>query len=68
MENLLVGQSSGKSELSFNGVFKGFKINKVLLSNRCVEEGKSYAVAFKEFDIIEGSLIVDVTKMKELEA
>lgn len=67
MENILVGYSEGKSEISFNGVLKGLKITKVLLSNRVVKEGKRYAVAFVDYDIIGSSLIVDVTKLKELE-
>jgi len=66
MENILVGYSEGKSEISFSGVLKGLKITKVLLTNRVVEEGKRYAVAFTDYDIIGESLIVDVTKLKEL--
>jgi len=66
MENILVGYSEGKAEITFNGVLKGMRISKVLLTNRVVEEGKRYAVAFIDYDIIGESLIVDVTKLKEL--
>lgn len=67
MGNILIGYSEGKSEIGFNGVIQGIRITKVLLSNRVVEEGKRYAVAFTDYDIIGESLLVDVTKLKELE-
>jgi len=66
MNYMLVGFAESKAELTFIGKFKGQEVKRVLLSNRCVEEGKQYAISFLEFEIVGEAIVADVIKMKEV--
>jgi hypothetical protein len=67
MKNLIVAQPSDKDTLNFQGVFQGQEVTAVLVTNRNFEEGKTYAVEFKEYSFsVGGYLIVTATNSKEM--
>jgi len=68
MKYVLIATPVSKDILAFNGVLDGKPVADVFVCNRTFEEGKTYMVAFDEYERLEGagSIIVNIEKCKEL--
>jgi hypothetical protein len=62
---LLIAKPLNKDTLIFNGVFEGNKVERVLVTNRCFEELKTYAVTFDSYEMVGTNMVITATNCKE---
>lgn len=67
MGYILIGKAIGKAEVEFIGVLEGKEITHLLLTNKCVEVGKSYAVNFDDYEVVGTAMVIEADDVIEVQ-